>query len=102
MVYGRIQQSKGTWRSAERKRRGNKTTDHDHAYKCAKRVYRKRLNYNKFKHINSKIVECGKDTSKMYKLVFGLMGRNKNNPMPSNSCDKSLADEFTTFLWKRF
>jgi exonuclease III len=89
---------KAQCRSAERKWRGNKTTDYDHAYKCAKRVYRKHLAYNKFKHINSKIVECGNDASKMYKLVFGLMGRNKNNPMPSNTDDKLLAEEFSTFF----
>lgn len=85
-------------RSAERRWRGNKTADNDHAFRCAKRAYRKHLRYNKYKHINSNITECGKDASKMYKLVFGLISRTNSNPMPPCTSDESLADEFSSFF----
>ncbi|XP_062599561.1 uncharacterized protein LOC134261111 [Saccostrea cucullata] len=85
-------------RSAERKWRGNKTPDNDHAFRCTKRAYRKNLRYNRYQHINSNIAECGNDSSKMYKLIFGLIGRKNCNPMPPNASDASLAEEFSSFF----
>lgn len=41
---------------------------------------------------------CGKDESKMYKPVFGLIGRTNSNPMPPNISDESLADGFSSFF----
>lgn len=91
---------KTRYRSGERRSRGNKTADNDHAFRYEKWACRKHLRYmyNKYKHINSKITNCGKDESKMYKLVFELTGRTNSNPMPPNISDESQADGFSSLF----
>ena len=89
---------KRSCRKAERMWRAERTNENEYFYKCTKRAYKKHLSYNKYKHINSAITECGKDTGKMYKLVFSILDRIKENPMPPSKDDESLADDFSNYF----
>lgn len=89
MVYRGIMSSEDALQVSGKKMGTKKTADNDHTFQCAKWAHRKQLRYNKYKHINSDITECGIDASEMYKLVFGLICKTNSNPMPPNISDGS-------------
>lgn len=72
--------------------------DNDYVFWCVKWVYRKYFRYNKYKYINLNIIECGKDVFKMYKFVFGLIGKINSNFMLLSISDELLVDEFSLFF----
>ena len=92
---------KAICRKMERRWRANKNKESEHIYKSVRHVYRKHLRYNKHKYINSAIQDCGQDMSKMYKFMFTLLGKSKDNPMPPSDSDALLADEFASFFMEK-
>ena len=92
---------KAICRKMERRWRANKNKESEHIYKSVRHVYRKHLRYNKHKYINSAIQGCGQDMSKMYKFMFTLLGKSKDNPMPPSDSDALLADEFASFFMEK-
>ena len=85
-------------RKAERHWRANKTKENEYTFKLVQKAYRKHLKFNKYIHINSAIKECGNNLSKMYNLIFGLIGRRKDNPMPKAGNDEALANDFLDYF----
>ena len=51
------------------------------------RAYKSRLNSSKFKYINDKVRNCGKDSKKLFNLVSSLTGKIKCNIIPEKSDD---------------
>ena len=62
------------------------------------KAYRKHLKFNKYIHINSAIKECENSLFKMYNLIFGLIGRRKDNPMPEARNVEALANDFLDYF----
>ena len=48
--------------------------------------------------LSSQVIEVGKDTQKLFRLIDAMTGKNKSNPLPSSGNAEELADEFTTFF----
>ena len=51
------------------------------------RPHKSRLNSSKFKYINDKVRNCGKDSKKLFNLVSSLTRNIKNNMLPEKSDD---------------
>ena len=85
-------------RNAERHWRANKTKENEYTFKLVQKAYRKHLKFNKYIHINSAMKECGNNLSKMLNLIFGLIGRRKDNPMPEAGNDEALANDFLDYF----
>ena len=63
------------------------------------RAYKSRLNSSKFKYINDKVRNCGKDSKKPFNLVSSLTGNIKGNIIPEKSDD--LPNKFIDFFLKK-
>ena len=85
-------------RRAESIARNNANNDNQFTYRELLRVYRKHLRVAKYHHINNAIKDAGKNSKKLYSMLSGMIGRNKENPMPSSESDQSLAEEFISFF----
>lgn len=48
--------------------------------------------------INTKVMDCHKDSRKLYALVANITGTKSKNPMPETRCDQELADLFAEFF----
>ena len=44
------------------------------------------------------VLECGRDTKKLYKVINGITSNNPANPMPDTMDYKQLAEEFADFF----
>lgn len=53
-------------------------------------------------YYDKKIDEVSGDTRKLYNIVDGMMNRKKDNSLPERNSDEELANEFGTFLKKRW
>ena len=51
--------------------------------------------------ITAKVLECDRDSKKLYDLVSNLTGIKADNPLPEHNDSEQLANEFADFLWKR-
>ena len=64
---------------------------------CSK--YKSMLKATKKATLNEKIIECGRDSKKLYKFVSIITGTSKINPMPTASSDEQLENEFAEFFY---
>ena len=48
--------------------------------------------------LSSQIIEAGKDTKKLFRLIDMMTGKNKSNPLPPSSNNEELAEEFAAFF----
>ena len=48
--------------------------------------------------ISEKVLECDKDTGKLYNLINNITGTTKENPLPDQTNKKALANEFAKFF----
>ena len=51
--------------------------------------------------ISSKVMDCGKDTQKLYALVNNLLGTRKENSLPSTDSPEELAKNFANFFFEK-
>ena len=51
--------------------------------------------------ISSKVMDCGKDTQKLYALVNNLLGTRKENSLPSTDSPEELAENFSNFFFEK-
>ena len=47
---------------------------------------------------SEQVKDCRSDTKGLYKMVNTLMGTSSNNPLPSHTNDKDLAEEYADFF----
>ena len=48
--------------------------------------------------ISEKVLECGRDTGKLYGLINNITATTKENPLPDHTNEKALANEFVEFF----
>jgi hypothetical protein len=91
-------QLKRSLRILERQWLQNKTSKTRMSYTKARNAYSRHLRYNKKVIITEKILECGKDTKKLYALVNNLIGCVSINPMPKVESTSDLPEMFAKFF----
>ena len=60
--------------------------------------YNAMIREEKLKSTSGKVEECKGDTKKLYSLVRYLTGTKVQNPMPDNTGDEKLANDFTDYF----
>ena len=48
--------------------------------------------------ISAQIIDTGKDTKKLYKIVGEITNKNNDNPLPDNIPDETLVEDFADFF----
>ena len=48
--------------------------------------------------ISEKVLECCRDTEKLYDLINNITGTTKENPLPDHKNEKALANKFAEFF----
>ena len=71
------------------------------AFHVAQLHYKKALYSAKRDVISSKVMDCGKDTQKLYTLVNNLLGTRKDNSLPSTDSPEELAENFANFFFEK-
>ena len=71
------------------------------AFRVARSHYKKMLYSAKRDVISSKVMDCGKDTQKLYALVNNLLGTRKENSLPSTDSPEELAENFANFFFEK-
>ena len=66
--------------------------------KIEQRKYRDILIEVKIETVSNLVLECGRDTKKLYKVINGITSNNLANPMPDTTDDKQLSEEFAEFF----
>ena len=56
----------------------------------------------KMKSTSEKVDKCKGDTKKLYSLVRYLTGTKAQNPMPDNTGDEKLANDFADYFYRKF
>ena len=82
-------------RKAERNLYRFKTEAYKIEYNRLRKIKCDSVHRNKMSYYNNKITECENDSSKLYKIMNQLLGKNSiNTVLPSSSDDSSLATRF--------
>ena len=91
-------QLKRAVRVLERRWLLNRTTENRKDYTELRNIYAKHLWHNKRKIITQRVLDCAKDSKKLYALVNNLVGRVSTNPMPKAEATSQLPDMFADFF----
>ena len=67
-------------------------------FKTQKQIYRDMLSKAKTDALSNKVMECGKDTKKLYKIVNIILGTNTEIPLPTTDDKNKLADDFANYF----
>ena len=51
--------------------------------------------------LSSQVIEIGKDTKKLFRLIDTMTGKKKSNPLPPSMNNEKLAEEFALFFIKK-
>lgn len=68
------------------------------AFSKERTKYKRMLSNNKTEKIKKRVIDCGRDSKKMYKLIRNLTGTESENPLPPASSNAELADDFADFF----
>ena len=90
--------AKNAMRKAERQMRVHKTAEARSDYKACRNRYNQVLNDAKDASISEKVLECQKNSKKLYALIANITGKKTNNPMPETTSDQELAEQFAEFF----
>ena len=63
--------------------------------------YRCMLHEIKKEKITAKVLECDRDSKKLYDLVSNLTGTKADNPLPEHNDSEQLANEFADFFMEK-
>ena len=64
------------------------------ALQVARRTYHDKIKSCKTSTISTQVLECGKDSKKLFELVSKLTGSKATNPMPNHKDTQQLTEEF--------
>ena len=73
----------------------------DHHWQALQRErkrYRSIINHHRTNAMTQKVLDCHKDSKKLYALVTNMTGTKVNNPMPDSTSDTDLANEFAKYF----
>ena len=96
-----IRQQKRIFRKSERIWKKNGTPEALSALKVERMKYKHMLRKSKTETIQNKVIECAKDSKKLYKLVSELLGFKSENPLPPDRTDKELSEDFADFFMSK-
>ena len=68
------------------------------AFKIERSKFRQSLKCARKEFVSKSILECDKDSKKLYKLALSLMGAMKENPLPECDTKEDLANQFAEFF----
>ena len=68
------------------------------AFKIERSKFRQSLKCARKEFVSKSILECDKDSKKLYKLALSLMGAMKENPLPECDTNENLANQFAEFF----
>ena len=88
-------------RQREKIWRKYKTDSTKTAFIKARSKYKQQLRMAKTEIISNKVIECGRNTRKLYSLVNGLVWLTTYNPLPDNRTNNQLGEEFATFFMSK-
>lgn len=69
--------------------------------KDARRLYRCKLHENKTMHFKKAITAAKGNSRQLYAITSGLMGKKKDNTLPSTQDDTALANEFAEYFMSK-
>ena len=69
------------------------------AFKNEQKTYKNMIIQLRRSALSSKVAEMKGDSKKLFKLVENLTGTETENPMPSNTSNEALADDFANFFY---
>ena len=81
-------------------RKTNLDIDYDN-FRFARNLVRNNIHQDKCRCINETIELCGNDSKLLFREVFKLTGRTKENPLPQCQSEEKLANEFTNFFMNK-
>ena len=93
-----LKQQKQTVRRRERIWRKYRAKHQWTALKEERKKYIAMIRRAKTHMQSSQVIEAGKDTKKLFRLIDMMTGKNKSNPLPPSRNNEELAEEFATFL----
>ena len=68
------------------------------AFKIKRYKFRQSLKCVRKEFVSKSILECDKDSKKLYKLALSLMSAMKDNPLPECNTKEDLANQFAEFF----
>ena len=68
------------------------------SYCAARQSYKWSIKHNKKVHISQCVLDVGKDSKLLFKIVSGLTGSVKQNPLLENKDGQTLAEEFADYF----
>ena len=75
-----------------------KTDEQWKSYCAARQSYKWSIKHNKKVYISQCVLDVGKDSKLLFKIVSGLTGTVKQNPLPEDKDAQTLAEEFADYF----
>ena len=60
--------------------------------------YNRMLDYNKTHYLVTKINEANKDSKKLFRALYSILGNKNENPLPTGTTNSQLAEDFADFF----
>jgi len=97
-VTPNIKRSKRYQNDAEKKWRKYKDTNSWNVYKKCRNIHNNYIRQAKINYMSDQVMQIGKDSKKLYKLVNKITSNVKENQLPNRDNDCDLANEFVNFF----
>ena len=68
------------------------------AYKKEHNIYNRLLKFRKKQVISGMVIDAGRDTKKLYKIINNITGTKEDNPMPPGDSDMEIAQSFAEYF----
>jgi hypothetical protein len=81
-------------------RKTNLDNDYDN-FRFARNLVRNSIYQDKCRCINDTMEQCGSSSKLLFREVFKLIGRTKDNPLPQAQSEETLANEFANFFMNK-
>ena len=94
----RVWDQKQEMRKREMLWRRLRTDEQWKSYCTARRSYKWSVKHNKKVHISQCVLDVGKDSKLLFKIVSGLTGTVRQNPLPEHEDAQTLAEEFADYF----
>ena len=85
-------------RKAEKMWRKSKNTQNWIIYKSLSQSLHNAIAVSKWRYMNTQVKDSAGDSKKLFKLIFQMMGKKKENPMPVRESDQDLAETFADYF----
>ena len=97
----RVRDQKQETRKREMLWRRFRTDEQWKSYCAARRSYKWSIKHNKKVHISQCVLDAGKDSKLLFKIVSGLTGTVRQNPLPKHKDAQTLVEEFADYFLEK-